>query len=173
MTRQSFNASSLLKMALRCFATQSLRRDQRPRLSNCAASIVEYRRAPESKPLRRQADTRRAVLVRPIQFSKNRPGPFGPPLSRARPSKRTRTPLGGGPKNRRFDRVQGNLTTLLRRLLAVNPLPAMPFRRATVPDFSKAAARSGVGTFRRGVRPGSPRTRGLGDIRRSRTGGSV
>jgi len=87
------------------------------------ASIVEYRRAPESKPLRRQADTRRAVLVRPIQFSKNRPGPFGPPLSRARPSKRTRTPLGGGPRNRRFDRLQGNLTTLLRRFVAVNPLP--------------------------------------------------
>jgi len=106
------------------------------------ASIVEYRRAPESKPLRRQADTRRASASAPplaqLGFGGTSPPslrmirlgactsypvfkePARTPVSSA--SKRTLTPAWWRSQNRLLHRVQGNLPTLLSQPPAVNPL---------------------------------------------------
>ena len=82
------------------------------------------------------------VLARPIQFSKNPPAlPIGS-CGAACASKLLLTPLGGGPKNRRFDSVQGNLPTLLQPFLAVNT--HFPPRHALAHE-GKSSRRVGVG----------------------------
>ena len=156
--------------------------------------LSEYPRAPESKPrapcwliLDGLSDVAsqlaplgyvETVLARPIQFSKNRPGPEGPrPLvhrSCSSCEQRRRVPDAhsprlAGPDQPTFDRIQGNLLRLLQPFQTVNPHPAQSAEPRLRKRQSQSGRRCGLGgTFRPAVRPGSPETRELGDYERRR-----
>jgi hypothetical protein len=89
------------------------------------------------------------VLARPIQFSKNRPGPEGPrPLvhrSCSSCEQRRRVPDAhsprlAGPDQPTFDRIQGNLLRLLQPFQTVNPHPAQSAEPRLRNAKAKAAA---------------------------------
>ena len=134
--RQSFNASSLLIYWLCVILLLSLSIHERRSRNPCAV-LADTRRAStfvHLRALRRSVTLRRInVLARPIQFSKNRPR-----LAARHPS--DCSPRLVGVPNRHFDRVQGNLPTLLRALRAVNTF----FSVAAI-SRTNAKAATGIG----------------------------
>ena len=113
------------------------------RSRNPCAVLADTRRAStfvHLRALRRSVTLRRInVLARPIQFSKNRPR-----LAARHPS--DCSPRLVGVPNRHFDRVQGNLPTLLRPLRAVNTF----FSVAAISRTSAKAA-AGIGCWKPSV----------------------